>query len=84
MGIYSSIRQGEAGGSLISGFGSFFYQQGGSINVLKTAVDKKDYLHSMNKFYSFYSFILWKFKEKVRNRNFNRSCAAVSSGKREL
>lgn len=57
MGIYSSIRQGEAGGSLISGFGTFFYQQGGTINVLKTSVDKKDYLHSMNNCYSFYTLI---------------------------
>lgn len=57
MGIYSSIRQGESGGSLISGFGTFFRQQGGSINVLRSSIENKNYLRSMNSSYSFYTLI---------------------------
>lgn len=53
MGVYSSIRLGEEGGSLLHGFGEFFLQQGGAIDVLKNTIDHKSQLNYLNSNYTF-------------------------------
>ena len=52
MGMYSSIRLGEDSGNLLSGFGGFFSQQGGSVNVLKWSIQHKAELKMENTNYS--------------------------------